>query len=284
MKKSQLVAISSALLLALAGCGSTQPPANSGASDSSATQQTTQKSEEPSAVVAIKPSPDKYTWHMKNYVGMNASAVGHASLGGQRMDRYGAGVIKIVFVTKDGTHIAIDDDEALKQYKVSAQSYEPNTEIKYTFQTNSEGEEYDSLVDFQNIEEIVLSVDKVGENGNKADSTLIQIAPDKYAAYVRDYVGRNLSDCGYVSLGGSIVDSYSAGYVTFSLIPDDGAAIDLDDANSIARYKVTGQDVAPNSAITFEFLKDSDGNEYSNLVDHQSIQTISLYLTPVDAA
>ena len=285
MKKHQLAVVSSALLLALVGCGPAQPTTtDNNSSDASATQQTTQKSEEQSTVVAIKPSPDKYTWYMKNYVGMNASAVGYASLGGQRMDRYGAGAIKIVFVTKDGTHVPIDDDEALKQYIVSAQSYEPNTEIKYTFQTDSEGEEYDNLIDSRNIEEIVLSVDKVGENGNKADNTLIQVAPDKYTAYVRDYVGRNLADCGYVSLGGNIVDSYSAGYVTFNLIPDDGAAIDLENADSIARYKVTAQDVAPNSAITLEFLKDSDGNEYSNLVDHQSIQAISLYLTPVDAA
>ena len=284
MKRYQLAAVSSALLIALVGCGSAQPSTSADTSGDSTTQQTTQKNEEQSKVVAIKPSPDKYTWYMKNYVGMNASAVGYASLGGQRMDRYGASVIKIVFVTKDGTHIPIDDDEALKQYKVSAQSYEPNTEIKYTFQTDSEGTEYDNLVDSKNIEEIVLSVDKIGEDGNNADNTLIQAAPDKYTSYVRDYVGRNLADCGYVSLGGSIVDSYSAGYVTFNLIPDDGAAIDLDNADSIAGYKVTAQDVAPNSAITLEFLKDSDGNEYSNLVDHQSIQTISLYLTSVDAA
>lgn len=97
-------------------------------------------------------------------------------------------------------------------------------------------------------------------------------------------MGRSLADCGYVSLGGNIVDSYSAGYVTFNLIPDDGAAIDLENADSIARCKVPLRTLPPTAQSHLSSSKDSDGNEYSNLVDHQSIQAISLYLTPVDAA
>ena len=287
--KRQLLVLTSALALTLVGCGGagsqqTTDGASGGATGGVAATQQEQKQEEPAKTVTIKQSPDKYTWYMKNYVGMNAASVGYAAMNGMRMDRYGAGYIKIVFVAPDGTHIKVDDDNALKDYKVSAQSYEPNTEIKYTFEVDSEGKEYDSLVDHKSIEEIVLSVDKVGENGNAATGASIQASPDKYTEYVRDYVGRNLADCGYVSLAGSIVDSYGAGYVRFNLIPDDGSAIDLEDADSIAGYKVTAQDVAPNTAIDLTFLKDSDGNEYSNLIDHQSIETISLYLTPVSAS
>ena len=65
MKKHQLAVVSSALLLALVGCGPAQPTTtDNNSSDASAAQQTTQKSEEQSTVVAIKPSPDKYTWYM----------------------------------------------------------------------------------------------------------------------------------------------------------------------------------------------------------------------------
>lgn len=276
MKKSKMFVFSAALMLALSGCGSSVT-----STGTAATEQSSSASQ--SQTVTIKQSPDKYTWYVKNYVGMNANAIGYTALNGQRMDQYGSGYVKIVFVTKDGAHIKLDDEESLKQYKVSAQSVEPNTEIKYTFETNSEGEEYDNLVDHQNLEEIVLSMDKVGENGNTADNTAITLSPDKYTEYVRDYVGRNLADCGYVSMGGFYVDSYGAGYVKFNIVTDDGSAVDLEKEDSLANYVVTSQDVEANTAITIELSKDSEGNEYSNLVDHQSIENITLYVSALSA-
>ena len=288
MNKSQIAALALVAAVSLAGCASGSPSGSSNTSSGEASETTSQQgsaSETKTETVTIKQSPDKYTWYMKNYVGMNASGIGYTSLGGQRMDRYGAGYIKIVFVTPDGTHLDFSEDaEQLKQYKVSAQSYEPNTEIKYEFETDSEGKEYDSLVSFQNIEEIVLSVDKVGEDGNSTDNTFIEPAPDRYTTYVRDYVGRNLADCGYVSLGGKLTDAYNGGYVTFNLIADDGSAVDLDDEASIAGYVVVQQDVQPNTTITFVYETDSSGKEYSNLVNSQSLETISLYLSPVSAS
>ena len=290
MKRGGIAAATLAFAVALAGCASTNTSTGSSSgpsaqtSTTSSSQQTT-SSEQKAETVTVKQSPDKYTWYVKNYVGMNASSVGYTALSGQRMDRYGAGYIKIVFVTPDGTHIDFsENNDQLKRYKVSAQSYEPNTEIKYTFEVDSDGNEYENLVDFQNIEEIVLAVDKVGESGNTKDTTKIEVAPDKYTTYVRDYVGRNLADCGYVSLSGKYMDAYSAGYVSLNIITEDGSAVDLEDKAALANYVVTQQDVQPNTAISLTYSTDSDGNEYSNLVSTQSLETISLYVSPVSAS
>ncbi len=55
-------------------------------------------------------------------------------------------------------YIDIETDDDLKQYVVTAQSYAPNTELKYVFDTDEDGNEYENLVQSQNIEEIVLCV------------------------------------------------------------------------------------------------------------------------------
>ena len=52
----------------------------------------------------------------------------------------------------------------LLKYVISGQSVLPNTELKYVFDTDSEGNEYDNLVQSQNIEEIELMVKLVGNS------------------------------------------------------------------------------------------------------------------------
>ena len=81
--------------------------------------------------ITIKNSPDKYTWYIKNYVGKNCASIGYTSMCGDRMDHYGAGYIELVMVAPDGAYIDIETDDDLKQYVVTAQSYAPNTELKY---------------------------------------------------------------------------------------------------------------------------------------------------------
>ncbi len=111
--------------------------------------------------VTIKDSPDKYTWYIKNYVGKNCASIGYTSLGGDRMDEYGNWYIKLVLVTPDGASIDIETKDDLKQYVVTGQSLAPNTELTYTFSTDSEGNEYDNLVNAQNIKEIELTVEPI---------------------------------------------------------------------------------------------------------------------------
>lgn len=291
MKKGIAAAFAVVVLAAaLVGCsGNTGSSSGTGASSSSASS---------TPQVTIKTSPDKYTWYVKNYVGMNASSVGYTALDGMRHDKYGAGVLDIVLVTPSGEYIDPEDDAALGNYYVVGQSLEPNTELKYTFETDSEGKEYDSLVNWKNHDEIVLSVNHVGDKSNTTVGlTAIQAAPDKYTNYVRDYTGRNLASCGYVSLAEKLTDQYGSGYVKFDITADDGSLVDLtidddsmdDEQKSAARkamlsqYVVVSQSVAPNTPITFTFVKDSKGEEYSNLVDYQSVESINLVVKKVDA-
>lgn len=232
--------------------------------------------------VTIKQSPDKYTWYIKNYVGKNCASFGYTSLGGKRMDHYGAGYIELVLVTPDGAYIDIETDDDLKQYVVTAQSLAPNTELKYTFDKDSDGNEYDNLISWQSCEEIVLCVKKIGTSEETTlGLTAINPSPDKYTWYIRDYTGRNLASCGYLAMSGKRMDHYGAGYIRFVITSDDGTFIDPQDTELLKNYVITGQSVAPNTELTYVFDTDSDGNEYDNLVHSQNLEEIELTVKPV---
>lgn len=74
------------------------------------------------------------------------------------------------------------------------------------------------------------------------------------------------------------MDKYGEGYIKLNFIADDGAYIDPSDFEQLKQYVVTRQDVAPNTVIRLTFMKDSKGNEYSNLVQSQSYESITLYV------
>ena len=122
----------------------------------------------------IKPSPDKYTWYIADYVGRNLASCGYTSMGGDLMHKYGEGIIELVIVADDGSFIDPEDTEALKNYVVTGQSIAPNTELKLTFDKDSDGVEYDNLVESQNIEEIELTVKRLSTDAvsdKKTDET-----------------------------------------------------------------------------------------------------------------
>ena len=276
-----MVAVAAALSLgACGGTGTTSPSTDSPAQESSGASTETEPEEEvKQPAITITPSPDKYTWYIKNYVGMNAATVGYEALDGFRHDYYGDGNIKVIYVADDGTYVDPGNEEQLKEYVVTGQNLEPNTEMKYTYEVDSEGEEYSNLVNFQTIDEIVLAVSKVGSSTGDPGLTIIEPSADKYTHYVRDYVGRNLAECGYYSLAGNLTDAYGHGYITFDVVPDDGAYIDFEDEAQLASYMVTGQSVSPNTVIQMTYTTDSDGNEYSNLIGSQTLESITLNVT-----
>ena len=244
--------------------------------------ETVSKETVPVDSVTIKQSPDKYTWYIKNYVGKNCASFGYTSLGGKRMDHYGAGYIELVLVTPDGAYIDIETDDDLKQYVVTAQNLAPNTELKYIFDKDSDGNEYDNLISWQSCEEIVLCVKKIGTSEETAlGLTAINPSPDKYTWYIRDYTGRNLASCGYLAMSGKRMDHYGAGYIRFVITSDDGTFIDPQDTELLKNYVITGQSVAPNTELTYVFDTDSDGNEYDNLVHSQNLEEIELTVKPV---
>ena len=119
----------------------------------------------------IKPSPDKYTWYIADYVGRNLASCGYTSMGGDLMHKYGEGIIELIIVADDGSFVDPEDTETLKNYVVTGQSIAPNTELKLTFDKDSDGVEYDNLVESQNIEEIELTVKRLSSNTTSTANT-----------------------------------------------------------------------------------------------------------------
>ena len=236
--------------------------------------------------VTVKPSPDKYTWYVQDYVGRNAAGFGYTSLGGDRLEQYGAGYLEFIFVTEDGMYIDIEDEALLQKYIVTGQNLAPNTEMKYVFRKDSSGKEYSNLLDFQSIRLIDLTVKRIDGTtaGDPVTFELIPInpSPDKYTTYIRNYVGKNVASFGYTSLGGDRRDEYGAGNIKFNFVADDGTYLDPENMEILKQYVVTAQDVAPNSEMKLVFRKDSKGNEYSNLIDSQTYLSITLYVRKLE--
>ncbi len=232
--------------------------------------------------VQVNPSPDKYTWYVQDYVGRNAAGFGYTSLGGDRLEKYGAGYLEFIFMTEDGTYLDFSDTMLLQKYIVTGQNIAPNTEMKYVFERDSKGNEYSNLVDYQSVRVIDLSVKRIDGTvqGDAITLELVPItpSPDKYTHYIRSYVGKNVASFGYTSLGGDRRDKYGDASVKFIFVADDGAYLDPQDYDLLKQYVVTRQDVLPNSQMKLTYMKDSKGNEYSNLVDTQTYQSITLYV------
>lgn len=232
----------------------------------------------------IKPSPDKYTYYVNDYIGKNLANFGYTSLDGNRRDSYGPDNIILRFVTEDGTYIDPEDEEGLKQYVVIGQNTKPNSEIKFTYQKDSDGNEYDNLIEYCNYDELVLKVQKAGTGEIIKDDTLTEIKPsvDKYTYYIKDYVGRNLADCGYISMGGELLSEYGAAHISIIPSANDGSYVDINDEAMLDDYVVVSQSVAPNTEFKVTYSTDSNGEEYSNLIDSQGYEEIQVTVTNVE--
>lgn len=234
----------------------------------------------------IAASPDKYTHYIQDYVGLNLSSIGYTSLGGDRLDRYGAGLLKIYPITLDGTYIDIEDEDALSQFLVVAQSITPNSELKLTYRKDSKGNEYSNLIDYQSIDSIDLLVVRLDgtTTGNVIPYAPVAIkpAPDRYTAYIRNYVGKNLATVGYTSLGGDRLDEYHAARIELCIVTEDGTYIDIEDSDLLQQYVIIGQNIAPNTEVKIVYQKDSKGKENDNLVDFCSIGVIDLHVRRID--
>ena len=287
MKKTSflvLVLTLCTLLCFLSSCETEKKKADTTAEDTqTSTQQTAEeKKTSQNGIITIKPSPDKYTWYIKNYVGKNCASFGYTSLSGNRMDEYGKGYIKLIFVSSDGTYVDVSSAEALQEWVVTGQSLEPNTELKLTFDKDSDGVEYENLIDRQNIDEIVLTVKKAGDLSAKPiEVAEIKPSPDKYTLYIKDYAGMNCASFGYTSLSGNRMDEYGKGYIKLIFVSSDGTYVDVSSAEALQEWVVTGQNIAPNTELKLTFDKDSDGVEYQNLIDRQNIDEIVLSVRKV---
>lgn len=111
--------------------------------------------------VAQKPSPDKYTWYIRDYVGKNVATIVALRDSKKLIDRsYLGGGLLIEWLTTDGAFLNIDDPEQIKQYVVIGQDIAPNTELKMIFRVDSEGKETND-VESQSFSTITLYVAKI---------------------------------------------------------------------------------------------------------------------------
>ncbi len=288
MKRAAATILIGMMAVSMTACGGSKP--NTGSSDSSrvekireedkAKNEATSTSEKQDSF-SLKASPDKYTQYVDKYIGLNAANVGYTSMGGERLIEIGSGHLKITYVTPDGSYVGPEDEERLKDYVVVDQSIEPNTEVQLTFETDSSGKEFDGLVEHQSYSKIDLLVKKVGSDDPNITLTQIDPSPDKYTYYIQDYVGKNLGSVGYLSLGGGYMDAYGPGVIELKPVAEDGSFIDVSDETILQQYVVTGQNVAANSEMKYTFDVDSDGNEYSNLVDTKTYDSITLNVASV---
>ena len=113
--------------------------------------------------IIIKESPDKYTWYIKDYVGRDCASFGYTSISDRRYDEYGYGNIELIFITEDSKYVDITSDDILKEYIVTEQNLEPNTELKLFYKLKDDGTEYDTRVEYMNYNDIVLKVKKRDE-------------------------------------------------------------------------------------------------------------------------
>lgn len=107
----------------------------------------------------IKSSPDKYTHYVKDYAGLNvATACNYWSYNEDKCyDKYGYGSVQLIIVANDNAQVTKSN---AADYHVVSQDVAPNTEIKLTFEKDSKGEEYSSLIDTQSLDRITLKVQK----------------------------------------------------------------------------------------------------------------------------
>lgn len=274
MSRRAFVGCAGLLALGLAGCGG-----SGGAGSGAEGTHTSAESAKPAPVdEAPKTSSDPKVQYIKNYKGQNCANVGYGALNGWRMDRLGAGYVRLVFVEPSGVFVDPEDEEQLKEYVVFDQSLPMNTQVDFVMEKRENGDDYDNLVDWQSHSEVVLAVKKVGERDPQpVDMTQIKAFPDKFTAYVRDYVGRNLAECGYVALNGNIMDMYGPGYLELRTATEDGSYVDPEDTDAIVQYVVVSQDVAPNTEFTMQPTTATNGEVY-DMVSSQSLEAVTLSL------
>ncbi len=176
--------------------------------------------------------------------------------------------------TRDGSHIDINNTDQLKDYVVVGQSLTTNDRIIGVSDRYSNGRP-SSIIDYQNHEEIVLYVVKLGEPTDDFSTTIrIEPSTDRRTYFVRNYVGRNAANVGR-EYGDHRIDEYGHGELRIEYASVDGTYIDFSDLSTLRQYVVISQDLPANTQLTYTFDTYSYGGETS-IVEYQSHESITL--------
>jgi len=154
-------------VLVLSGCAQSSDNQGSDGSNESESALVTsdETSEEPQEETEVY-EDDRYTKHVKNYVGRNASSVGTLRMSGNFMESYGALDLLVVHITENGEAVTEDN---VADYRVVRQEPAPGTPISLEYKKNSEGEEYDNLLESSSIKELILHLEKVSTGNDSSD-------------------------------------------------------------------------------------------------------------------
>ena len=222
-----------------------------------------------------------HSYEIRNYIGKNVGAIGKM-YGKQLVDEYGDAEVNIVFFTEDGMLVLPDDDETKKNYVVVGQNINSGSKITVVNQRDSSGEIYDNLVDFQSVDEIILYIAPLNTT---FEPVVTEIKPtlDRHKYHIKDYVGRNAASFGKC-YGSDRVDSYNEAELKLVFSSEDGSYIDSSDLNVLKNYIIVSQDIAPNTELLLEYSKDSNGEEYDNLIDNQNYEEITFVVKELDSS
>lgn len=80
------------------------------------------------------------------------------------------------------------------------------------------------------------------------------------------------------------MDQYGNAYVRLSLITENGDYVDIENDDELKKWYVTEQNILPNAELKLTYQLDAEGNEYENLIAHQNIEEIELFIMPVNAS
>lgn len=226
--------------------------------------------EEPT-FTTISPVEDNEHAYIRNYVGCNLYNIGFTNLFDERVDKYGQTVLKLIINTEDNTKITLgeeEDEEALKDYVVVSQNIEPNSLMNIGYGVDEDGEKED-IPNFRSYEEIVLNIAKIGST-NDASNVANQPSEDFATHYIRNYVGRNLANCGFTTILGERRDDYGRETLRLSLIGDNGEYIELDEDNiTVKDYVVVDQNLKPNTKLKYSYNDGryhADGSNYDEIL------------------
>ena len=120
-----------------------------------------QKNDEPVQLTEIKPSNDRYTQYVRDYVGRNLASCGYIAVSGRLTDSYGHSYVMFDILTDDGSYVDVEDENSLAQYVVTGQNVQPNTEFFLTYARNENGQEEAYLVSSTSVDSITLNVTKL---------------------------------------------------------------------------------------------------------------------------
>ncbi len=99
--------------------------------------------EEMPQITQISPSTDKEQQFVKDYVGRNLATCGYTALNGNRYDTYATSEQRVQLSITDESGAVVDpsSQEMLKHYIVTGQSPEANSQMKFAYSVDSDGEE-----------------------------------------------------------------------------------------------------------------------------------------------